>query len=224
MIRSLYIAAKDLRAELRTKQVLNSMLVFSLVVMVIFSLSLSDVLSDSSAVDRLAPGLLWIAFIFAGTLGITRTFASETENGCLEGLRLCPVESAAIYTGKVISSMCLMLMMEIATVPVFIVLFNYSIRGIPAMAIVILLGTAGFSAVGTLLSALTVNTRTREILLPVILLPLLVPVLIPAVLATGKILAGHGIMEIITELRLMGVYDIVFFTLARLLFDHTMEG
>jgi heme exporter protein B len=224
MIRSLYIAAKDLRAELRTKQVLNSMLVFSLVVMVIFSLSLSDVLSDSSAVDRLAPGLLWIAFIFAGTLGITRTFASETENGCLEGLRLCPVESAAIYTGKVISSMCLMLMMEIATVPVFIVLFNYSIPGIPVMAIVILLGTAGFSAVGTLLSALTVNTRTREILLPVILLPLLVPVLIPAVLATGKILAGHGIMEIITELRLMGVYDIVFFTLARLLFDHTMEG
>lgn len=224
MIRSLYIAAKDLRAELRTKQVLNSMLVFSLVVMVIFSLSLSDVLSDSSAVDRLAPGLLWIAFIFAGTLGVTRTFASETENGCLEGLRLCPVESAAIYTGKVISSMCLMLMMEIATVPVFMVLFNYSIPGIPVMSIVILLGTAGFSAVGTLLSALTVNTRTREILLPVILLPLLVPVLIPAVLATGKILAGHGIMEIITELRLMGVYDIVFFTLARLLFDHTMEG
>ncbi len=224
MIRSLYIAAKDLRTELRTKQVLNSMLVFSLVVMVIFSLSLSDVLSDSSAIDRLAPGLLWIAFIFAGTLGITRTFASETENGCLEGLRLCPVDSAAIYTGKAISSLCLMLIVEIATVPVFMVLFNYNIPDIPTMGIVILLGTAGFSAVGTLLSSLTVNTRTREILLPVLLLPLLVPVLIPAVLATGKILAGEGIVEIITELRLMAVYDIVFFTLARLLFDHTLEG
>lgn len=224
MIRSLYISAKDLRTELRTKQVLNSMLVFSIVVMVIFSLSLSDVLSDSSVIDRLAPGLLWIAFIFAGMLGITRTFASETENGCLEGLRLCPVDSAAIYTGKAISSMCLMLIVEIATVPVFMVLFNYNIPDIPVMAIVILLGTAGFSAVGTLLSALTVNTRTREILLPVLLLPLLVPVLIPAVLATGKILAGDGIFEIITELRLMAVYDIVFFTLARLLFDHTLEG
>lgn len=224
MIRSLYIAAKDLRMELRTKQVLNSMLVFSLVVMVIFSLALSDVLSNSSVIDRLAPGLLWIAFIFAGTLGITRTFASETENGCLEGLRLCPVESAAIYTGKVISSMCLMLLVEIVTVPVFMLLFNYNIPDLPVMAIVILLGTAGFSAVGTLLSALTVNTRTREILLPVILLPLLVPVLIPAVLATGKILAGAEVMEIMTELRLMAVYDIVFFTLAHLLFDYTLEG
>lgn len=224
MIRSLYITAKDLRTELRTKQVINSMLVFSLVVMVIFSLSLSDVLSDSSVIDRVAPGLLWIAFIFAGTLGITRTFASETENGCLEGLRLCPVESAAIYTGKAVSCMCLMLMMEIITLPVFIVLFNYSIPSIPLMAMVILLGTAGFSVVGTLLSALTVNTRTREILLPVILLPLLLPVLIPAVLATAKILAGEGIFDIVTELRLMAVYDIVFFTLARLLFGHTMEG
>lgn len=224
MIRSLYITAKDLRTELRTKQVINSMLVFSLVVMVIFSLSLSDVLSDSSVIDRVAPGLLWIAFIFAGTLGITRTFASETENGCLEGLRLCPVESAAIYTGKAVSCMCLMLMMEIITLPVFIVLFNYSIPSIPLMAMVILLGTAGFSVVGTLLSALTVNTRTREILLPVILLPLLLPVLIPAVLATAKILAGEGLFDVLTELRLMAVYDIVFFTLARLLFDHTMEG
>ena len=224
MIRSLYITAKDLRTELRTKQVINSMLVFSLVVMVIFSLSLSDVLSDSSVIDRVAPGLLWIAFIFAGTLGITRTFASETENGCLEGLRLCPVESAAIYTGKAVSCMCLMLMMEIITLPVFIVLFNYSIPSIPLMAMVILLGTAGFSVVGTLLSALTVNTRTREILLPVILLPMLLPVLIPAVLATAKILAGEGLFDVLTELRLMAVYDIVFFTLARLLFGHTMEG
>ena len=224
MIRSLYITAKDLRTALRTKQVINSMLVFSLVVMVIFSLSLSDVLSDSSVIDRVAPGLLWIAFIFAGTLGITRLFASETENGCLEGLRLCPVESAAIYTGKAISGMCLMLVVEIVTLPVFIVLFNYSIPSIPLMAIVILLGTAGFSVVGTLLSALTVNTRTREILLPVILLPLLLPVLIPAVLATAKILTGEGLFDVLTELRLMAVYDIVFFTLARLLFDHTMEG
>ena len=224
MIRSLYISAKDLRTELRTKQVLNSMLVFSIVVMVIFSLSLSDVLSDSSVIDRLAPGLLWIAFIFAGMLGITRTFASETENSCLEGLRLCPVDSAAIYTGKAISSMCLMLIVEIVTVPVFMVLFNYNIPNIPVISIVILLGTAGFSVVGTLLSALTVNTRTREILLPVLLLPLLVPVLIPAVLATGKILAGEGIVQIIMELRLIAVYDIIFFTLARMLFDYTLEG
>ncbi len=224
MIRSLHIAAKDLRTELRTKQVLNSMLVFSLVVMMIFSLSLSDMLSDSSSIDRLAPGLLWIAFIFAGTLGITRAFASETENSCLDGLRLCPLDSAAIYTGKVISSMCLMLIVELLTIPVFMVLFNYNIPNIPTLMLVILLGTGGFSAVGTLLSALTVNTRTREILLPVLLLPLLVPVLIPAVLATGKIVAGAGIPGIITELRLMAVYDIVFFSLAHLLFDYTLEG
>ncbi|MGB3908710.1 MAG: heme exporter protein CcmB, partial [Methanomethylovorans sp.] len=103
------------------------------------------------------------------------------------------------------------------------VLFNYSIPSIPLMATVILLGTAGFSVVGTLLSALTVNARTREILLPVILLPLLLPVLIPAVLATAKILAGKGFFDVATELRLMVVYNIIFFTLAHLLFDHTME-
>lgn len=223
MIRSLYITSKDLRTELRTKHVINSMLVFSLTVMVIFSLSLNNVLSESSVIDRVAPGLLWIAFIFSGTLGITRTFASETENGCLEGLRLCPVESAAIYTGKAISCMCMMLVMEIMTLPIFVVLFNYSIPSIPLMATVILLGTAGFSVVGTLLSALTVNARTREILLPVILLPLLLPVLIPAVLATAKILAEKGFFDVATELRLMVVYNIVFFTLAHLLFDHTME-
>ncbi|MBC7086541.1 MAG: heme exporter protein CcmB [Methanomethylovorans sp.] len=221
---SLSIAVKDLRAELRTKQVLNSMLIFTLVVMVILSLSLSDVLSESSVIERLAPGLIWIAFVFAGTVGISRAYVSEIENGCLEALRLCPVDCAAIYTGKVISGMCLMLIVEIAAIPVFIVFFNYNIPHLPEIFLIILLGTAGFSAVGTLLAALSVNTRTREIMLPVLLIPLLLPVLIPTIIATAKILAGDGIFQIISELRLIVLYDIVFFTLARLLFEHTLEG
>lgn len=223
MIRSLYIATKDLKAEFRTKQMLNSMAIFSLLVIVIFSISFGDLLSDSKIITQLAPGVLWISFAFAGMLGLSRSFASELENGCLEGLKVCPVDRSSIYTGKIISNTVLMFVVELITVPMFAVLFNYSIKGAFGLALIIMLGTVGFISVGTLLSALTVNTRTRELLLPLLLFPVIIPVIIPAVLATAKVLSGGEISDVIGEMRLLFVYDFVFFVIAQLVFEYAIQ-
>ncbi len=221
-MKSLYIAAKDLKSEFRTKQMLNSMLIFSLVVIVIFSISFAELLSQPEMLVKLAPGVLWIAFTFAGTLGLSRSFAAEMENGCLEGLKLSPIDRSSIYIGKTISSAILMFIVELLTIPIFIVLFNYNITGILGLAIIIFLGTFGFVSVGTLLSALSTSTRTREIMLPVLLLPLIIPVIIPAVMATGTILTDGVIGDITSELRLLIVYDLIFFVVGQLVFEYTV--
>jgi len=225
----LEIARKDLKAEFRTKQMLNSMMIFALLVIVIFSFAFGNEASITIPVlnrkitDLLAPGMLWIAFTFAGMLGLSRSFAGEKEEGCLEGLKLCPVDRSEIYNGKVVSNAVLMFLMEITTVPVFIVLFSYDIKNIPGLVVVVILGTFGFIFVGTLLSALTVNTRTREILLPVVLFPVLIPVILSAVTATGIMLASGDISDIAGELQILAVYDIVFFIVAQLVFEYTIE-
>ena len=225
----LHIAWKDLKAEFRTKQMLNSMMMFAFLVIVIFSFAFGNESSiyisviDKKIVDLLAPGMLWIAFTFAGMLGLSRSFAGEKEEGCLEGLKLCPVDRSDIYNGKVISNSVLMFLMEITTIPLFIVLFSYEIKNIPGLLLVVLLGTLGFIFVGTLLSALTVNTRTREILLPVILFPVLLPVILSAVTATGVMLTEGSITEIAGELQILVIYDIIFFIVAQLVFEYTIE-
>jgi heme exporter protein B len=223
------IAKKDLKQEFRTKQMLNSMVIFALLVIVIFSFAFGNESSifikdiNKKVVDLLAPGMLWIAFTFAGMLGLSRSFAGEKEEGCLEGLKLCPVERAEIYNGKVISNAVLMFLMEITTIPIFVVLFNYDLKNIPGLTLVIILGTFGFIFVGTLLSALTVNTRTREILLPVILFPVLIPMILSAVTATGTLLSTGDISEISGELQILAIYDIIFFVVAQLVFEYTIE-
>jgi len=225
----LEIAKKDLKAEFRTKQMLNSMIIFALLVIVIFSFAFGNEATiyisnlNKKIVDLLAPGMLWIAFTFAGMLGLSRSFAGEKEEGCLEGLKLCPADRSEIYNGKVLSNAVLMFLMEMATLPIFIVLFSYDIKNIPGLIVVIILGTFGFIFVGTLLSALTVNTRTREILLPVILFPVLIPVILSAVTATGTMLAKGDFSDIAGELQILVVYDIIFFVVAQMVFEYTIE-
>lgn len=225
MIRSFHIALKDLKAEFRTKQMLNSMVIFSMLVLVIFSVSFGDFLGDSAKLAKLAPGVLWVAFTFSGTLGLSRTFVLESENGCLDALRLCPVDRSAIYTGKVLSNLVIVFITEAVTFPLFVILFNYSIgfSSLLGFSLVLLLGTFGFIATGTLLSALTLGTRTRELLLPVLLLPVLLPVLMPAVEASSALLAGGGLIDVVSELRLLAVYDIVFFVIAQLVFEYAIQ-
>jgi heme exporter protein B len=226
----LEIAKKDLRAEFRTKQMLNSMVIFALLVMVIFSFSFGNEVASiyiptikKNIIDILAPGMLWIAFTFAGMLGLSRSFAGEKEEGCLDGLKLCPVDRSDIYNGKVLSNAVLMFLMEIAALPIFIFLFNYDIKNLPGLILVIILGTFGFIFVGTLLSALTVNTRTREILLPVILFPVLIPVILSAVTATATMLSNGNISDISGQLQILVVYDIIFFVVAQIVFEYTIE-
>lgn len=217
------IAAKDIRLELRTKKVFNSMFIFSIIVLLIFSISFDNVISNNQIMQQLLPALLWVAFIFTNTLGMNRSFADEKENGCLDGLKLVPVDSSSIYFGKTLANVILTLIVEIIIIPIFIILFNFNIPDLNLLLLIIIMGTIGFNAVGTLLAALTVNTRTREILLPVLLLPLLLPVLIPAILATSKIFAGQG-WDILNELRLIIVYDMIFLTISSQLFEYVLEG
>jgi len=225
----LEIAKKDLLAEFRTKQMLNSMVIFAFLVIVIFSFAFGNEATiyipnlKKKIIDILAPGMLWIAFTFAGMLGLSRSFAGEKEEGCLDGLKLCPVDRSDIYNGKVLSNAVLMFLMEIATLPIFIVLFSYDIKNLPGLIVVIILGTLGFIFVGTLLSALTVNTRTREILLPVILFPVLIPVILSAVTATATMLANGDLSDISGELQILVVYDIIFFVVAQMVFEYTIE-
>jgi len=213
----LEIAWKDLKSEFRTKQMLNSMMMFAFLVIVIFSFAFGEKgqiyipYLKMNIVELLAPGMLWITFTFAGMLGLSRSFAVEKEEGCLEGLKLCPVERSEIYNGKVVSNTVLMFIMEATTVPISIVLFNYDFKNILGLMLVLILGTLGFIFVGTLLSALTVNTRTRELLLPVILFPVLIPMILSAVTATGKALATNDLSEMTGELQMLAIYVIIFF-------------
>ncbi|MFQ6056225.1 MAG: heme exporter protein CcmB, partial [Methanosarcinales archaeon] len=212
---------KDLKTEFRTKQMLNTMIIFSILVIVIFSFSFRESLGDQERITELTPGILWIAFTFAGMLGLSRAFVSEKEDGCLDGLKLCPIDRSLIYVGKVISNIVLMFIIETVTLIIFIVLFNYSFKGILALASVIIVGTFGFIFVGTLLSALTVNTRTREILLPVLLISVLIPMIMSAVGGTSKVLSNNSFPS--TELNLLIVYDIIYFIVAMLVFEYAIE-
>ena len=219
----LYLAWKDLLMEFRTKQMLNSMVIFSLIVIVIFNYTFSNILFNIK-VEDIAPGILWIAFTFAGMLGLSRSFSSEMEEGCLDGLKLCPVDPSTIYLGKVVSNLVIMFLIEAIIVPMFIVLFNFSVvKGLAGLIVIILLGTIGFILVGTLFSALTVNVRTREILLPVILFPIIIPLIMSSVMATQKVLSTGDLFSAIDEIRLLIVYDLVFFIAAQLVFEYVIE-
>ena len=218
-----YLAKKDLLIEFRTKQMLNSMLIFSLLIIVIFNYSFSNMLYKVDISD-IAPGILWIAFTFAGMLGLSRSFASEKEDGCLDGLKLCPVDPSAIYLGKVSSNLVIMFIIEAIIIPLFIVLFNFrDITGLGGLVVIVLLGTLGFIVVGTLFSALTVNMRTREILLPVILFPIIIPLIMSAVMGTQKVLMDGSIMSAINEIRILVVYDTVFLIASLLVFEYIIE-
>ncbi len=220
MERCIAIAKKDLTAEFRTKQMLNSMLMFAFLILLIFSFSFADLRGSHDRITELAPGMLWITFMFAGMLGLSRSFALEQEENCIEGLKLCPVDRSAIYVGKMLSNLVLMLIMEAVTIPIFIVLFTYTIPNMFWLALVMLLGTIGFLAVGTLLSALTLNAQTREILLPVILFPVLFPLIMVLVPATASVLTYTSA---IPQIRLLCVYDIVFFLISLIAFEYAIE-
>ena len=213
------IAWKDILLELRTKDIVTSVLVFALVTVVVFNFALRP---TTQTVALIAPGILWVTFTFAGVLAVNRTFVLEKEQGGLEGLMLCPVSRDVLYFGKLIGTFLFMLTVEAVVLPVFSILFNISILDLALLGIAVL-ATLGFAAVGTLFSAIAVNTRSREIMLPVLFLPLVVPVVISATGATGVILAGAGWGELQQWIALLAVFAATFLTLSALLFGHTLE-
>jgi heme exporter protein B len=215
------IFRKDLLIELRTKDSFNSMLFFGVVVLVIFNFALASV---RETIRPAVPGILWVAFAFSGTLGLNRMFAAEKENSCLQGLLLIPADRGVIYLGKMLAVAVFMLISEIVIFIFSLVFFNLTIwREIPYLILIFLIGTLGFAAVGTLLSAIAVNTKMREVLLPLILFPVILPILINAVEATNIILNTNDYSALKLPLTILSAFTIVFGTIAYLLFEHVLE-
>lgn len=210
---------KDLSAELRSREMLSAMLVFSLLVLLIFNFALE---LDVRTRETLTSGILWVTFAFAGTLGLNRSMAIEKDRGCLDGLLLAPVDRSAIYFGKMLGNLVFMLIVAAIVVPVFSLLYNVNLFD-PGLILVILLGSFGYVVVGTLLASMAVQTRTRDLLLPILLFPVVLPVLIPAVKASNGFLLGVDIGEIMPWLNLLIAYDVIFLAVSFMVFDFVVE-
>jgi heme exporter protein B len=210
---------KDLTTELRSRELLSAMLVFALLVILIFNFAIE---LQPNLRSTITPGVLWVTFAFAGTLGLNRSMAVEKDRGCLDGLLLAPVDRSAIYFGKTLSNMAFMLIVAIIVLPIYSVLYNINVFN-PGLLLVILLGSVGYVAVGTLLSSMAVQTRTRDVLLPVLLFPVIVPVLLAAVKATGGFLQGLPMNEIWPWLNILIAYDVIFTAVAYMVFDYVVE-
>jgi len=217
--KALTIAWKDVISEMRTREIVFSVLVFAILVIVIFNFAFGETQEMLTAV---APGILWVTFAFSGVLSLNRTFVAEKEDGCLEGLLACPIGREVIYVGKLMGSLLFMLVVEAIALPVFVVLFNLPVLSLELIVITVL-ATIGFAALGTLFSALATNTRAREMVLPILFLPLVVPVIIAAVKATALALAGQSWSAMSTWLSIIIAFDIVFLVVSYLVFPFVIE-
>ncbi len=206
----LTIAAKDLRAELRTKEALNASVAFAIVILVLFSFAFDP---DSETAHELSGGLLWMVFSFAGALALNRSFAREMQNDCLDALLASPVSPAALFVGKALANYALLLTVEFVSLPVFGLFYN--IRWAAqfwSLLLVVLLGTWALTAIGTIFSALTVNLRLRELMLPVLVYPLMIPALMAAITLTTDLF------------RLLVGFNIIFTALAVVFVDTVLVG
>lgn len=222
----LAILRKDVRTEVRTRQMISSMFVFAVLVLVVFNFTLF--LDEVRAIE-LGPGILWVAFVFAATLGLNRSFAIEGENRCLSGLMLAPAPRSAIYFGKLLSNVLFMLVMEAFVLPLFVVFFNLSLwelltpSELATFVLVLVLGTIGYAAVGTILAGVAANTTMREVLLPVLLFPVSVPIVIGAAEATRLLFDENPDTSPWIWIRVILVFAVVFLIVSWLTFEYVIE-
>ena len=213
------ITWKDTISEMRTKEIVFSVLVFTLLVIVIFNFAFG---ASREMMNLVAPGILWVTFAFAGVLGLQRSFVPEKEQGCLEGLMVCPISREAIYLGKLLGSLFFMLVIEAIALPIFAVLFNLPVLTFQLIVITVLT-TIGFVSIGTLFSALAVNTKARDMVLPILFLPVVVPLIISAVKASGQALAGGSWSDMVPWLQIIGAFDVIFLVVSFWVFAFVIE-
>ncbi|NIR51645.1 ABC transporter permease [candidate division KSB1 bacterium] len=212
---------KDILAELRTKEMIFSMLVFSLMVTVIFNFSFPP---GSEFIQGALPGMLWMTFIFASLLGMNRSFVYEVDKGCLQGLMLAPMSRVAIYVSKFLVNVIFIGMVELIMLPFFSIFFDMAILNhVGELVLVILLSTLGLSTIGTLFSAISVNTRTREVMLPILHFPVSIPIIIGAVQATAAVLQEEDWSVTWGWLKIIIAFDIIFFIVSLLTFEYIIE-
>lgn len=215
------IVWKDLATELRSRELLSAMVVFALLVILTFNFAL-ELDRSPAARERTGAGVLWVATVFTGTLGLNRSLAMEKDRGSLDGLLLAPIDRSALYFGKALGNLLFILLVEAILLPVLAILFNLPMLR-PLLLAVVGLGAVGYAAVGTLLASLAVHSRSRDVLLPILLLPVAVPVLVAATRATGGVLAASAWDEIAPWINLLIGYDVIFIAAAFMLFEYVVE-
>ena len=217
------VAAKDLRTELRNKEVINAALAFSVVVLLLFSFSFDPV--SNPDVRDMAGGLLWIIYLFAGILILNRSFAREATNDCMEALIASPLSGGAVFTGKAVANAVLLVAVELISLPLFSVFYGARWGdGLPALVLVLVLGTWGFTAVGTLFSAITANNRLRELMLPLLVFPICLPAMMACVQLTTLLLLGEPFGDSLAWLRLLIGFDVIFTLLGAVLLEVVLLG
>lgn len=215
------IVAKDLRSELRTKEALTSTVFFAMLVLLVFNFAFDPGNRDVTVVGA---GILWIAFLFSSILAMNRLMLNEREDGGIEGLMLCPVPRTSLYVAKCVTLFALLLISELVTLVLFVLFFDPPVGGrVPELAVAVILGTIGLVSLGTTFAAMAVRTRTREIMLPLLLIPIAVPLLIAVIELTTAVLAGSGFADERNWLQLLVAFDVLFLGVGYLTFPAILE-
>jgi heme exporter protein B len=222
---ALTIAAKDLRSEMRTKEALNASLAFSVVIFLLFSFAFDPGNLDID-INEFAGGLIWLAFAFAGALALNRSFARELQNDCLDALLASPAPPGALFLGKALANFALIFAVEIVSLAVFSVMYDVHIQSqFGWLILVMLLTTWAITVIGTAFSALTVNLRLRELMLPILTYPFLIPPLMSAILLTTDLLSGKPIgADNMIWVRVLVAFDVIFSLLAVVFIDIVLVG
>jgi heme exporter protein B len=220
--RAAVVVWKDLLVERRSKETLNALLFFALLLLFVFQFALGP---DRERLAGVLPGVLWLGFILSALLALGRTFLLEREHDCWEGLLLAPGDKSAIYLGKLLANLALMAVVETLVLALFVVFFDIDLaRAFPGLPLVVALGTLGLGAVGTLFAAMTAHVRAREVLFPVLLLPVQIPVLLATVKATEALLLGEPLGAVAHWVKLLVAADVIYVVIGVLTFDAVLEG
>ena len=220
---ALVVMMKDLRAEMRTKEAINASLGFAIVILLLFSFAFDP---EADTTKALSGGLLWIVFAFAGTLILNRSFARELPNDCLDALIAAPIPGSALFLGKCFASFVLVLAVELVSLPVFGIFYRvHWTPQFPALFGVLLLGTWALTIIGTIFSALTVNIKLREVMLPMLTYPILMPALMSAMRLTTSLVNGQPIPEDdFAWLKMLIGFDVVFTAVSLVLVETVLVG
>lgn len=219
---ALLLAKKDLLSELKTKQILVTQIIFAALVIVVFSFAFDAANNTTKAV---IPGVIWVIIVFAGILGLNRSFISEQKNDSMQGLLVAPMEAASIFLGKFLANFTMILIVELISIPFLFLLFDFKMLGsIPYFILVVFVGSFGFISIGTFLAALAANSKSSEMLLPLLLFPITSPILIGVTQATRIILTDMSkISSALAWTQMVTSYDVIFFVVCFLLIDYVLE-
>lgn len=213
---------KDLLLEMRRRESLLTMFFFGTLLLFVFHFSF-DLVPEK--ISEMTPALLWLAFLFTGTLGLAQLFEAERGNHCLDALLLSPMDRGALFLAKTCFNVILMVLVEISVIPLFWILFNLrSWNLIPLLFLIVFFGTIGFCVLGTLLSAVTLQARAKELLLPLVLFPLMIPVILATIRCMENVVRAGEIGDSAPWLRLLIGFDVIFLTVGVLIFDWVIES